>query len=572
MSASAVSLSSTGYPDEAEPSLLSSILRKRKRVVVVITAVAVFAAVVLTMRQTPIYETTSAVVVETPPSQSAAGGPNMATEAQVARSLAVARIVRRDLHLHVSPSTLANTLSVRVPVDSDVVQFTYSSPQPEVAQKRAQSFADAYLALRRDQLKTQLAASAASIDGRIRFLTNRSSALGRQISRATREQAAILRAQRNALTTQIGTLQQKIADLNSVSTSASPGAVVTSAPLPLSPSHPRIGVNAALAVFIGLLLGVAVAAAQEYGDDRLRGGSDLKARFGAPVLGSIPAGGPEQNGDGPLTPITLRAPGSDDAEAFRRLRTNFLAAASDVGATSVLVTSAEPSAQKTSVAANLAVALAAAGKRVVLISADERPPTLEEQFGVPEGVGFFQCLRDSMNIARDSGVENLWLCGSGLSEVGTEGFNGNSRASVDVTRTPAAELAASDRAGRAIEAFAEDFEFVIVDAPPLLAVADAAALAVACHAVLVVATLGTARRTDVVQAREQLERVRVTSLGAVLVDREHRGEAHTPLRADVGMAATVEQLTAAAEHQPSGRHQYAEGDDREVWRDARELY
>jgi len=469
---------------EVESSLFSSILRRRKRVVLAFAAVITLATVALTMRQTRIYAATSAVVVDTPLGQPSSVAPNMATEAQVARSLAVARVVIDELHLHISPRRLVDPLSVHVPVDSDVLEFTYASPQPKVAQTGAQSFAKAYLTLRRNQLKSQILAQSASIEDRIRFLTTRLSALRANIRRERSEDGAILRAQANALTAQIGLLQQKLADV-SASTTVSAGATLGPAPLPESPARPRTMLNAAVALFAGLLLGFAVAAAQEYAYDRIRGPKELQARLGVLVLGLIPASGRKRDRTDATGLITIGDPGSFGAEAFRRLRTNFLSAARDAGARSVLVTSAHPREGKTSVAANLAVALAAAGKRVVLVSADLRRPTLEEMFGVTGGVGFVDVLRDSVSLSdalRDSGVENLRLCGGGSRSsvpvvMAGPGAYGRSPVaalarSSGLTPSGPAELIGSDRAARVIEEIARDLaDFVLVDAPPLLAVA-----------------------------------------------------------------------------------------------------
>jgi len=215
--------------------------------------------------------------------------------------------------------------------------------------------------------------------------------------------------------------------------------------------------------------------------------------------------------------------------------------------------------------------LAAAGKRVVLVSADLRRPTLEEMFGVTGGVGFVDVLRDSVSLSdalRDSGVENLRLCGGGSRSsvpvvMAGPGAYGRSPVaalarSSGLTPSGPAELIGSDRAARVIEEIARDLaDFVLVDAPPLLAVADAAALAPACDAVLVVAAGGTTTRADVLRAREQLECVRATLLGAVLLDHEHRSSSPASYQSEIPFGTHVDQrpmaaATATAKHQAGG--------------------
>jgi succinoglycan biosynthesis transport protein ExoP len=502
--------------DEVESSLFLTILRRRKRVILAFAAFATLATVALTMLQTRMYAATSAVVVRPPSWQSPTVPPNMATEAQVARSLSVAGIVINRLHLGIAPQSLVRHLSVHVPVDSDVLKFTYSSPQPKVAQVRADSFAKAYLELRRDQLESQVLASAASIQNRIGFLTDRLSALRTQIQRETPDRASILRAQANAVAAQVGLLQEKLADLNTASTTAA--AVIGRAPLPKSPVRPRVVLNIAVGLFAGLLLGLALTAAQEYVDDRVRGPKELQARLGVPVLSSIPVSGRERNRTDGTALVTVRDSQSFVAEMFRRLRTNFLFAAKDAGARSVLVSSAHPREGTTFVTANLAVALAASGRSVVLVSANVRRPALEEIFRVSGDVGLLDVLLDLVDLSdalRDSGIDNLRLL-EGSSALAATALSSGS------TPSGVAEILASSRASDVIDELARDFaDFVLVDAPPLLAVADAAAFAPACDAVLLVVT-GATTRADVSMAQDQLECVRARMLGAVLLDREHR--------------------------------------------------
>src|SRR5262245_57431515 len=169
------------FVEDEEQSLFMSILRRRKRYVVVTTAVAVFATVALTLSQTKIYSATATAVVQPPPQQTVSGGPNMATEAQIAHSLAVADQVARDLSLNVPSEQLLGELGIRVPADSDVLKFTYSNPEPETAQARAQAFAEAYASVRRSQFQNDAIASASTIAQQIQALTVQGAALSRRI-------------------------------------------------------------------------------------------------------------------------------------------------------------------------------------------------------------------------------------------------------------------------------------------------------------------------------------------------------------------------------------------------------
>ena len=137
-------------PDEAQPSLMAAIVRNSWRLVLITAAVTVLATIVLTSLETKTYAATSSVFIQPPASASATSAPNMATELQIARSLAVAALVDRQIGLQVAPQRLLGQLSVRVPVDSNVLKFTYSSPDPGIARARADAFAHAYITFRRN--------------------------------------------------------------------------------------------------------------------------------------------------------------------------------------------------------------------------------------------------------------------------------------------------------------------------------------------------------------------------------------------------------------------------------------
>jgi capsular polysaccharide biosynthesis protein/MinD-like ATPase involved in chromosome partitioning or flagellar assembly len=505
--------------DDGQQSLFASILKKRKRVVLVTAAVTTLVAVAISMLQTKVYEATSAVVVQTPPWQSAPAEPNMATETQVARSLGVARLVRDNLGLDVSPSQLLGQLSVRVPVDSDVLKLTYSSPHPSVAQARALAFAQAYVDVRRSQFEHQVLASASSITGQIGVLTKQLSTLRRQVQESTGQNKAILRAQRDALTTQIGLLQQKLANVSSGATTFAPGSILGPVPLPRSPARPNLVLNTLVALFAGLLLGFGIAALKERRDDRVRSVRDVLAHLGVPVLGEIPIS-TRVNGAAAGSLLAVGAPGSEGVGDLRRLRANFVAAATNASARSVAVTSIDSQDRATAVAANLAVALATTGKRVVLLSAVQRPARLEEIFSVPAHVGFLDVLAGRVPIRAavcDSGIDNLWLCTTGSANGARAARNGRVAGPVTASEDTW-ELLGSDRAAHVIQSLAAMADFILVDTPPLLVDADAPAHVEACDAVLAVATLPTTTTAQLAEARSQLEYVRAKLLGSVVID------------------------------------------------------
>jgi capsular polysaccharide biosynthesis protein/Mrp family chromosome partitioning ATPase len=456
----------TAGTEEAQPSLLAAILRNRRRLVLFTTAVTVATTIALTSEETKTYDATASVVVQTNPAAPTAVA-NMATELQIARSLAVAQLVQTNLELETAPQALQEGLSVRVPVDSDVLKITYSSPDPTVAQTRSEAFANAYIEYRQKQVDAQ--------------------------ARATK-----------------GAQSYK------------PAQLLGHPLLPRSPSHPNLTVNVLLALFGGLLLGLGLAAIREYADDRVRSLGDLQARLRVRVLAVVPA---KAESARQLTELSVYEPSSHSRESFRRLRANVVAAADNAGAKSLAVTSIGSDDQGTVVSAQLAVTLAATGRRVILVSTRRSEPRLEALFGVPDGAGFLDAIAGAVQIEKAlhrSTIKNLVVCGRGSAAAVQAEAPPSANGTANGAPTPLglpADLLASDQASNVISRLAGMTDFVVVDAPPLLEDADAAALVSACDGALAVVTI-PASRTDVERAHEELERIKATVIGGVVVDHQ----------------------------------------------------
>ncbi len=202
--------------------------------------------------------------------------------------------------------------------------------------------------------------------------------------------------------------------------------------------------------------------------------------------------------------ITLTDPRSPVAEAYRTLRTNLTFAGLDQPVEMLVVTSPSPEKEKSLVAANLAVVMAQGERRTILVDADLRRPVLHEIFGVSGERGLTTMFVDSQ--ARDEpplvdvGVENLWLLPSG-----------------PLPPNPA-DLLGSHRMEEIIALLRSRADFLVFDAPPVLAVTDAAVLGMKMDGVLLVIAAGRTRREQARQARELLERAHLRVVGAVLTD------------------------------------------------------
>lgn len=273
--------------------------------------------------------------------------------------------------------------------------------------------------------------------------------------------------------------------------------VVTDRPeVPQTPSSPSIARNIAFGLLVGLIAGVGASIARTRLDRSVKDPVEAAALAQAPVIGTV------------LRDDTLqkwhtidRAASSRTAEDYRQLRTNLQFLRVDDPPRVIMVSSALPSEGKTTMAINLALGLAEAGKTVVLIEADLRRPRVTKYLGMVSGVGLTNVL------AGTAGFDEV---------VQTYGSTSVSVLAAGPTPPNPGELLASSHMSSLLEKLRASYDFLIIDAPPLLPVADASGLAGAVDGVLLSVRYGTTRKEELQQAAVTLERVRATTLGIVL--------------------------------------------------------
>ncbi len=199
---------------------------------------------------------------------------------------------------------------------------------------------------------------------------------------------------------------------------------------------------------------------------------------------------------------TVADPRSPMAEAYRSLRTNLSFANLDHKLHTIVVTSAGPEEGKSTVLANLAVVEAQAGRQVIIVDADLRRPRQHELFGVANSEGLTTMLADENGLLQPplqpTAVPGLQILTSG-------------------PQPPLpAEMLASERMGRAIAALAARADLVLFDAPPVVAVTDAAILAPQVDGVLLVINADRTRREHAQRAQQLLQQVNAHIIGSVL--------------------------------------------------------
>jgi capsular exopolysaccharide synthesis family protein len=273
--------------------------------------------------------------------------------------------------------------------------------------------------------------------------------------------------------------------------------VVESAQLPTMPVVPRPALNYGLGLLLGLIVGCSAAAVRHRLDTSVKSVDDVLELTGAPNLGSIAY---DQNV--PKKPLTMHEhPHSPRAEAFRKIRTNLQFIDVDRPRKTIVVTSSIPDEGKTTTLCNLAIALAQAGRRAIVVETDLRRPRAVDYLGLEGAVGVTSVLAGRVSL--DRAVQS-W--GSGMFGVLSSG---------PIPPNPS-ELLASQQMSNLLTELGSRYDLVLLDAPPLLPVTDAAILGAECDGALLVVRYGKTTRNQIKAAVSTLESASVRLLGTVL--------------------------------------------------------
>lgn len=275
-----------------------------------------------------------------------------------------------------------------------------------------------------------------------------------------------------------------------------------------SPVRPVFALNFGIGLLAGLLIGLLIVVGGVILDNTVRSQSDVEEILGLPFLGVLPSIGEGRNGsakalEGSRDLFIAGSPSSNVAECARFIRTSLLFMGANRPLKRMLVTSAGPSEGKSTVTIGLAVTMAQAGNRVLIIDTDLRRPRLHRSFGVSSERGVTSVLLQEATL--DEAIKKTEVVGLDLLPCGPLPPN-------------PAELLHSERFARVLEQIDQRYDRIILDSPPVNAVTDSVILGRQVDGTILVIKSSKTGKDAVRRARRQLAAVGAYMLGAVLND------------------------------------------------------
>lgn len=501
------------------------VLRRRKWLIIVAALLVPLAAVFLSLKQQPLYESSSEVLLNQQNLAASLTGIEdpttfqdparfMQTQVDLARLPVVAGRVSRATGIPVERLDKANAFARE---GSNILVFEVTSSDRRRGARVATEFARQFKAYKSELDTSALKRARDAVQERI----DRLEAAGET---------------RSKLLSDLSQREQQLSTLEALQTSNALLVKSASGGIQVRPRPVRNGV---LGFGLGLAFGIALAFLSEALDTRVRSAPDVSRRLGLPLLARVPE--PPRRKRGKSRLIMLDDPSGSRAEVFRMLRTNLEFANLERDAGTIMITSSVGEEGKSTTIANLAVALARAGRRVVLVDLDLRRPALDRFFNLEERPGLTDVALGHVEL--ESAIARIALSQNDDASP-RSGQNGRARLHGLLEVLPAGPLPPDPGEFVGTRALADIFErlreradFVLVDAPPVLHVGDAMTLSSRVDAILVVTRLSVVRRGMLDELHRLLETVPAAKLGFVLTgadveDESYAGYYHYPARGE----------------------------------------
>ncbi len=536
---------SDGSSSVVRLSEFSGVLRRGARVIAGVAVIGAMAGTALVAGQPRRYETVATVEVR--PIVSRQDDPNLdlsrqvdpETEVAIARSLrvaeralalrqAAAKVLDPDLGADLVTAAAAvetvdseaarralADLEVTAVDDSTILKFRAAATDAAEARDLAQSSALAYLSFRRDEAAAGAADSRARLEARETELLAALAAIGTGTATdpaaadpgAAPQAAAIDTVPTAALPYAAVAKRQELVAIGSTyanleALAIDPGVVLTDAALPTTTQGLPLYAGPVMGLVLGLVGALTAVFVLDRTDDRLRSSRVELSALGVPVLGNAPVAAKRSSGQAASTGVyPTNSPAGD---AYRRLQGSLLFTLENDSRTVVLVAGVTNTAAATTVAANVAVTAARSGRRTLVVGADLRRNQMASRFNLPGGKGLSDVVLDGASLAESiravPGVDNLSVLGAGT------------------RRDRPADVLQSESLARLLAAVEADFDLVIVEAAPILEVADAMDVAPLCHGSVVVVDAASETRAAIADSVGQLRGVGADVVGVVVAD------------------------------------------------------
>jgi succinoglycan biosynthesis transport protein ExoP len=518
------------------------VVRRRKWVVVQAALLLPLAAVAFSLHQQRLYEASADVLLSAENVSTGVPGTSPTglsqeperitqTQARVARMPEVVSSALQQVRgTGLTVTDLLAESSVSTSPATDILTFSVTDPDPALATQLANAYAQSYSAYRQRLFTGSIERALADVERRLQQL-DRAGAL---LEGAGGNAGLGALTRYGSLYTSLVDRQQTLESLQALQPSVASvlreadGTVLT---------QPKTLRNGALGLVVGLALGLGLVFLREALETRARTAEEVSARLGGlPLLGRLPR--PPKRLQRAEKLVMLEEPASVRAEAFRTLRANldFMTLERDVR--TIMVTSALEQEGKSTTVANLAVAFARAGKRVVLVDLDLRHPVLARFFGLT-GPGLTQVvlghvpLEEALTqiVVTDQPAPRRRVA---LRRGGRNGSGHLTRELVGVLEVlpsgpippDPGEFVSSPALGKILLALRERADVVLVDAPRALRIGDVIALSSRVDGIVVVTRSKVLRRQTLAELSGLLGMVRTPVLGLVITD-EGEGEADT---------------------------------------------
>jgi Mrp family chromosome partitioning ATPase len=489
------------------------VLRRYRNMIVAVTIIGGIAGYVSAARQNDVYQATAQVTFQDPTQDlnlvgygsSSVQSPSQlaAVNAQTANGPALMTKVKAQLKTPLSVGALSGAISPQVQVNSGLLEITSRASTAAFAADLANAAANQLQLQDNHQAKAEF--------------KNVATQLSRQIQRLSKPR----NAKSPAAVGQLGFDEDELARLTTIGEFAKSAQIAKLAQVPGAPVSPKPTRSTVIGLVIGLLLALIVAFIRDSLDRRLRTPHDIEESLRFPVVGHVrnEAMGlvaQLRNGAGDGNPR--------DLESFRILRRNVEFLDRERVPRSIVVTSAVPEEGKTTVSSSLAFALAAAGRRTLLIDCDLRRPAIAERLGIEQSPGLSEFLMSEASLEQIQRAVEFQDPPPGA-PASTNGSNGVARPAnthglvcipSGAPSPNGAELLGSRRFAEFLEEVGEQFDIIVMDSSPLLPVADTREMLSVVDAVLLCAREFQTTREQALAAKAALDRFPSRPTGVVV--------------------------------------------------------